>query len=52
MKEDVRRVSYGKMLYRFRNQKGLTVKEICAGLCTQTTLEKFEKEMRTPDILQ
>lgn len=47
----MRKVTFGKLLYRFRIERQLEMQEICEGLCSISALDFFEKEKRIPDTL-
>lgn len=51
MNENVRKMTYGKMLSRFRKERQLKLRQISEGLCDTVILQNFEKELRIPDIL-
>lgn len=47
----MQKYTFGRLLYRFRKERQLKVRQICEGLCTEEIYGSFEKEKNIPDTL-
>ena len=46
------KMTLGEMLKRFRLEKNIEASDICAGICTKSTIAYFEKGIREPDTFE
>lgn len=42
----------GHLIYEYRKKKGITAKQLCAGVCTPSIISDYENAERIPDVLQ